>query len=135
VKPKTLRAALNQIQDMLDGQEYSAALWNVLVALRGPDSRNRKIKNATTALIRTTAFPKQPCLERSVFAVADSPRLAKRRRKMLRKEKDFNHFREHVIDAFAALDLKLEETNELQAHSRRDHTEVVGRRRGGGARG
>jgi len=25
VKPKTLRAALNQIQDMLDGQEYSAA--------------------------------------------------------------------------------------------------------------
>jgi hypothetical protein len=26
MKPKTLRAALNQIQDMLDGQEYSAAL-------------------------------------------------------------------------------------------------------------
>ena len=25
MKPKTLRAALNQIQDMLDGQEYSAA--------------------------------------------------------------------------------------------------------------
>ena len=43
MKPKTLREALNQIQDMLTGREYSEDLWNVLVALRGPDSRNKKI--------------------------------------------------------------------------------------------
>jgi hypothetical protein len=119
---RELRKALDKIQDMLDGKSYSADLWDILVALRGPDSRNRKIKNATTALIRTTAFPKQPCLERSVFAIADSPKLAKRRRKMLRKEKDLNHFREHIVDAFAALGLLLEESNgTVQAHSRRDH--------------
>src|ERR1039458_1293987 len=100
MKPKTLRAALNQIQDLLDGKSFSADLWDILVALRGPDSRNRKIKNATTALIRLAAFPKQPCLERSVFAHQDTPKLAKRRRKMFRKEKDFNHFRseEHTSE-------------------------------------
>ena len=32
MKPKTLRAALNQIQDMLDGQEYSAALDQLTTA-------------------------------------------------------------------------------------------------------
>ena len=37
-KPKTLRQALNQIQDMLDGQSYSADLWDVIVALRGPEA-------------------------------------------------------------------------------------------------
>ena len=78
-KPKTLRQALNQIQDMLDGQSYSAELWDVIVALRGPDSRDRKIKNATTAIIRSAAFPKQPCLERSIFAHKDSEKLAQRR--------------------------------------------------------
>jgi len=115
---RELRTALNRIQDMLDGKSYSAELWDILVALRGPDSRNRKIKNATTALIRLTAFPKRPCLERSVFADSDSPELARRRQVLLRHEA--NHFREHVRDAFAALGLKLEEPN-VQAHPDRNH--------------
>jgi hypothetical protein len=109
MKPE-LRRALDKIQDMLDGKSYSAELWDILVALRGPDSRNRKVKNATTALIRTKAFPKRPCLERSVFAIRDTAELAKRRQVLLSQES--NHFREHVTDAFAALGLKLEECND-----------------------
>ena len=106
-KPKTLRQALDQIQDMLDGEPYSADLWDILVALRGPDSRNVKLKNATTALVRSAAFPKQPCLERSVFAHCDTPKLAKRRRKLFRKKKDLNHFREHISAAFESLGLSI----------------------------
>jgi hypothetical protein len=108
---RNLRRALDKIQDMLDGKSYSAELWDVLVALRGPDSRDRKIKNATTTIIRTAAFPKRPCQRRSVFADRDSEKLAARRSSLFATKLDNNHFREHVRDAFAALGLKLEETN------------------------
>lgn len=108
--PRTLRAALDEIQDMLDGKSYSGELWDVLTALRGPDSRNRKIKYATTAVIRSAAFPKRPCEERSVFG-RDSAKLAKRRKDLFAKRKDLNHFREHVADAFRALGLTISEVN------------------------
>ena len=39
-QPATLRGALDLI-DMLLRTEYGADLWNVLTALRGPDSRDR----------------------------------------------------------------------------------------------
>ena len=82
----------------------------LLVALRGPDSRNRKLKNAATAIIRSAAFPSRPCEERSVFG-RDSEKFVKRRQILFRKRKDQNHFREHVADAFAALGLSLYEQN------------------------
>ena len=115
MKPKTLRQALDAIQEMLDGQPFSADLWDVLVALRGPDSRDRKIKNATTALIRSKAFPKQPCLERSIFAHCDTPELARRRQDMFKGKQDLNHFREHIASAFTALDLQIGGVNDIQA--------------------
>lgn len=108
--PKSLREALDKIQEMLNGKTYSEDLWNVLVALRGPDSRDRKIKNATTAVIRTAAFPKQPCSALSVFG-KDEPMLAARRKMLFRKKADLNHFREHVNDAFESLGLNLFEVN------------------------
>ena len=126
---RDLRRALDTIQDMLDGKSFSAELWDVLVALRGPDSRDRKIKSATTALIRTAAFPKRPCLERSVFAIKDTAELARRRRSLFATKHDNAHFREHVRDAFAALGLKLGEINgDIQAHHRRDHQKALRRR-------
>jgi len=112
MKPKTLREALDTIQEMLSGNSYSADLWDVLVSLRGPDSRNKKVKNATTALIRTAAFPLRPCLERSVYATRDSKELAARRKSLFATKLDNNHFREHVKDSFAALGLRIEEINE-----------------------
>ena len=107
--PKTLRGALNQIQRMLEA-EYSGDLWDILVALRGPDSRNRKLKYATTAVIRQAAFPKRPCETRSIFG-QDSKALAARRKAMFKKKADHNHFREHVRDSFDSLGLKLFEPN------------------------
>lgn len=106
MRPRTLRQALDFIQEMLSDRSYSLELWNVLTALRGPDSRNRKIKYATTALIRSAAFPKRPCEDLSVFGV-DSPALAERRREI----HDLNHFQEHAKDAFDALGLKWGEAN------------------------
>lgn len=106
MQPKNLRQALDYIQEMLDGKSYSMDLWNVLTALRGPDSRDRKIKYATTALIRSAAFPKRPCEDLSVFG-DDAPHLAQRRRDI----RDLNHFREHVKDAFDSLGLDWEGVN------------------------
>ena len=108
--PKTLRGALNQIQRLLTKQPYSADLWDILVALRGPDSRNRKIKHATTAVIRQAAFPARPCEDRSVFG-KDSRQLAARRRSLFANREDNNHFREHVRDCFSSLGLSLFEEN------------------------
>ena len=108
--PKTLRGALNQIQRMLSGTEYSEDLWNTLVALRGPDSRNKKLKYATTAVIRQAAFPHRPCETRSIFG-PDSKSMASRRKAMFKNKEDHNHFREHTRDAFASLGLSLFEEN------------------------
>ncbi len=110
LQPKTLREALDRIQKMLDKQSYSGELWDVLVALRGPDSRNRKLKYATTAVIRQAAFPLRPCEDRSVFG-KDTRELAARRKQMFKHREDYNHFREHCRDAFAALGLSLYEEN------------------------
>jgi hypothetical protein len=110
MKPKNLRQALNQISDMLLDRRYSEDLWSVLTALRGPDSRNKKLKYATTAVIRQAAFPKKPSALLSVYS-ADSEKLAKRRVGLFKSRADFNHFREHVQDAFSALGLSLDEVN------------------------
>ena len=108
--PKTLRGALDSIQEMLSGKPYSEDLWNILTGLRGPDSRNRKLKTATTLVIRDAAFPKHPCSALSFFG-RDRKDLAVRRKKMYAKKEDANHFREHVADAFQSLDLDLYHTN------------------------
>jgi hypothetical protein len=110
MSPKTLRGALRQIEKMLTKQPYSADLWDILVALRGPDSRNRKLKYATTAVIRQVAFPARPCEDRSVFG-KDTRQLAARRRSLFANSEDTNHFREHVRDSFDSLGLKLFEIN------------------------
>jgi hypothetical protein len=108
--PRTLRGALDQIQSMLSGRSYSEDLWNVLTALRGPDSRDRSVKYATTTIIRSAAFPKQPCSALSVYGT-DSKKLARRRAGVWRDGIDTNHFREHTEDAFDALGLDLYEMN------------------------
>ena len=110
MKPTNLREALDQISDMLSGNDYSQDLWNVLVALRGPDSRKVWVKNATTAVIRLAAFPEMPTETASVYR-DDSTKYAAFRQEIFRAKCDTNHFREHVKDAFTALGLKLYEEN------------------------
>ena len=108
--PRRLRRALDTIQAMLSDRSYSKELWEILTSLRGPDSRNRKIKFATTTVIRDVAFPKRPC-ENLSFFTKDSKERAARRKKLFQGKEDANHFREHVEAAFESLGLKLFETN------------------------
>ncbi len=108
--PKTLRGALDQIQKMLTRQSYSGDLWDVLSAIRGPDSRDKTIKHATTTVIRSSAFPKRPCEERSFYS-EDSAKKAGIRKQLFKNKEDFNHFRQHVRDGFDSLGLKLFEVN------------------------
>ena len=110
-KPKTLRGALNQIQTMLTKQPYSADLFDILSAVRGPDSRNSRLKMATTCIIRTAAFPKKPCQYRSFYAKKDTARNVVLRKKMFKNRENHPHFREHVLAAFEALGLNLFEEN------------------------
>jgi hypothetical protein len=107
---KTLRGALNQIERLLNQQSYSASLWDICTCLRGPDSRNKKIKYATTAIIRSAAFPTRPCEERSIYG-RDSKELVRRRKQLFKNKEDDNHFRDHCRDAFEALQLSLYEIN------------------------
>jgi hypothetical protein len=108
--PKTLRGALNQIERMLRGRPYSGDLWDIMSCVRGPDSRNKRIKHATTTIIRSAAFPSRPCEERSFYG-EDSAKRAEIRKRLFKNKEDFNHFRQHCEAAFDALDLKLFEEN------------------------
>jgi hypothetical protein len=108
--PKTLRGALRQIEQLLTKQSYSADLWDILSAIRGPDSRNRRLKHATTTIIRSAAFPKRPCEERSFYG-EDSAKRAEIRTRVFKSKGDQNHFRQHVEAAFTSLGLSLFEEN------------------------
>jgi hypothetical protein len=121
--PSTLRGALRAIEKMLTKQPYSESLWSILTCLRGPDSRNRKLKFATTTVIRSAAFPSRPCETLSYFGT-DTSKKAVRRKKMFKNKEDLNHFRQHVEAAFDSLGLKLFEEN----YGTGNH-ESVGRRR------
>ena|SRR5208282_2399179 len=121
--PSTLRGALRAIEKMLTKQSYSADLWDILSAIRGPDSRVRKVKHATTTVIRSAAFPSRPCEERSFYS-EDSAEKVEIRKKLFKNKEDLNHFRQHVEAAFDSLGLKLFEEN----HGTGNH-ESVGRRR------
>ena len=121
--PRTLRGALRQIERMLTKQSYSADLWDILSAIRGPDSRNKKFKHATTTIIRSAAFPSRPCEDRSFYG-DDSAEKAEIRTRLFKSGADLSHFRQQVFDAFVALDLKIFEENRGTS----DH-ESMGRRR------
>lgn len=55
---RELRAILDKIDTVLAKHDDTAAeLWNVLTALRGPDSSASNNKSVTTVPIRRVAFP------------------------------------------------------------------------------
>lgn len=103
MNPK-LRAQLDQIQQWLLDPDGSEALWDVLTALRGPDTGNLKGKLATTAVIRLVAFPGLANCETIPFTVfcedAEDSR-GYRVSEMISRD----HFSKHAKRAFDALDL------------------------------
>jgi hypothetical protein len=108
-RPKTLRDALDIIQDLLTGRKFSHDLWNVLTGLRGPDSRNAYAKAATTCVIRKVAFPKEPTKGLSMFHEDTVVRASYRKTSSALIESP--HFTEHACDAFASLGLVWDEVN------------------------
>lgn len=56
---KTLREALDQIDELLVDSVIGLELWCVLTAMRGPDNQQDwKLKTEFTAPLRTMAFPR-----------------------------------------------------------------------------
>ena len=88
-------------------------IWNILSALRGPDSENWGIgireKSATTAIIRHKVFG--ATLENSSVGVSSHP--DRQDYADYRKTDNFisSHFSSHTKEAFSALNLKWSEVN------------------------
>ena len=55
---KELKKLLDQIDTFLAKSPNAQELWDILTALRGPDSGYPDLKDATTAVIRKHALPK-----------------------------------------------------------------------------
>lgn len=109
--PKNLRQALDIIEELLSEHDYSSPLWDVLTALRGPDSGDDSVKYATTCVIRTAAFPSHPYGSNGSLYFSDDATKVKKRIDLLAHNGDSAHFRRHLREAFDALDLKLREEN------------------------
>lgn len=137
----TVREALDLIDDMLCQMPSAESdfLYHVLSALRGPDAdvpvtpasaspvADYEAKHATTAVIRSHAFPKTTeAYSRqsyhlfsaggsSIGVIAlDSPERCELRKSIkLSHEGGFVHFASHALDAFLALDLSWSSVNQL----------------------
>ncbi len=115
MSPK-VREVLDQLDQVLAvGDADARALWNVLSALRGPDSKDRDLKSATTSVIRYTAFPLAAKDATGhggpLYAsmIPDSKEAVHVRAKHDRYYRD--HFNGHVQDAFRALGLRWQTVN------------------------
>lgn len=121
----TVRGILNEIDRFLArNDDESKKLWEVLVALRGPDSDVDSDKYATTAIVRKTAFPKafsKPydwnaeitrqnlVASNGAFGAKDNERAVERRKQL--ELKGYSHFTSHAKRAFYVLNLNWSEKN------------------------
>jgi hypothetical protein len=111
-KPKVepWRAELARIVKFLNkNTDGSKALWDVLSALRGPDSCSDAEKDATTAVVRHTIG-----LNRYLFGLIVDPDRADNIDMRAGWKFRSSHFQSHAKQAFDALDLKWTELNEAR---------------------
>jgi len=78
----------------------AADLWNILTALRGPDSCDCDLKQQTTAIIRAHAFPKAAAGMHRVLAFVNSVDTTI-------VCDDCHHFESHVWEAARALGIPI----------------------------
>jgi hypothetical protein len=108
---RKVRVMLDQIDEFLssreNGEDGSARkLWDVLTALRGPDDGDHSLKQRTTCVIRTEAFPRTS--ERSFNVGAEFSGGLIPFRAGCHQAKDFaSHFTSHATHAAQALGLVL----------------------------
>lgn len=108
---RTMKGMLRQLDrffaDNTVVTEEHHKLWDVLTALRGPDSCNMNTKEATTAVIRHAVFPQGRSNIPANIGMDDTW-AAERRAKM---KNNGSHFWDHAWHAFNALGLKWNSTN------------------------
>lgn len=109
---RSFRKMLDQIDKfLLAGDDQALKLWNVLSALRGPDSGDYNIKESFTEVIRTAAFPATAQSGArnipATFAYRDY-----KTNLGTRQEAQPSHFRSHARAAFEALGLNPDIVNE-----------------------
>jgi len=104
-----LRKSLKTLDELLS-RKYGCLLFDVLSALRGPDSDNNDVKKAATGLIRGKAFPR--VLSKSddndlglVVTHEDNEDLVNVRRDLENNREESRHFLNHAHLAFKHLGL------------------------------
>lgn len=110
-EPVTCRAVLDLIREFYLSEDVSddekGSLWDVLSALRGPDSESADMKDTTTAVIRQAAFG-DLFDEFPAIMHRDDKEGAVYRGKMesaMHRGKGNAHFYRHARAAFHALEL------------------------------
>ena len=96
--------------DFIDFEERRK-LWNVLTALRGPDTQDRESKLACVSLIRR-AVAGQSFVDFGGYNRFDSEEDVEIRRRMPE-----SHFQQHMRWAFAALELYWHKVNDPRANA------------------
>lgn len=104
-----LRAELDRIEEFLLGDE-GASLAHVLTALRGPDSGDLVVKQATTTHIRSTAFPRLAKQFGSLFTEPGSVNHYDmwdfKMGKLTLPAEGWSHFYSHITLALSALGIE-----------------------------
>jgi hypothetical protein len=115
-KPKKADELLKILREFMDADNISSIeqekAWNVLSALRGPDTdRSYELKRATTTLIRSKVFgPRSRLSSFADLAQEDSNEMLKLRCDPSRID---DHFSGHAKRAFWALGMSFSSKNKL----------------------
>lgn len=105
---------LGQILVQMGESDETAALWNVVTALRGPDNGDEDLKRATTEVIRWKLLGKPTDrlhFSGSYLAPDSGVGLQRRTHYSLGEFEASHHFLRHAQWAFKALGLKWDEVN------------------------
>lgn len=106
---KTTRKFISSLRKQFRESDWKSRkeIWDILTALRGPDSDSLEEKEATTCIIRSTVFGEKA--SRNIPALINDDNEDRKDR----RESGFIHwhFTQHVKSAFKALNLKWDEIN------------------------
>lgn len=97
---QTIGAVKSLFASFSVSKEEKLKVWSILVALRGPDSKNKALKEATTNVIRYHLFGSTVVNGTTIRSNADSYT-----REQVRRNARQDHFVKHAKKAFEALGL------------------------------
>lgn len=109
-----LRNVLDKLDEIIVADDAtSRELWDVLTALRGPDSGDARLKHESTVHIRQAAFPRTAEAQRNDGPFIEAYMTPTATFNGARLARDYNgggyHFSSHAMKAAVALDLMPQE--------------------------